>query len=126
MYSHDYDNSYHPAMPVVAIQVANLEKPNESVTLLALVDSGADATFIPAKHLRNLRIKSVRKARVRGIKGESYPVEMYMVKLTIGTCEFFGVRVIGDEQGEIILGRNVLNEAVLILNGLANIVQISR
>ncbi len=126
MYSRDYDSSYYPSMPVVEIQVASLEKPDEPVTLLALVDSGADATFIPENYLQTMQAKSIRKARVRGIRGGSYPVDMYLVQITIGAYKFFGVRVIGDEQGQAILGRNVLNEAVVTLDGLANIVQISQ
>ncbi|MEW5988680.1 MAG: retroviral-like aspartic protease family protein [Chloroflexota bacterium] len=126
MYSHDYNSNYHPPMPVVEIWVSSLENPGEGVALTALVDSGSDTTFIPITHLQTLKAERVRKARVRGIRGGSYSVDMYMVKIVIGPYELFGVRAVGDKQGEVILGRNVLNELIVTLNGLAHEVVLSR
>ena len=47
-----------------------------------------------------------------------------MIKIEIGPYEFFGTRVIGDEQNRTILGRNVLNQLLVTLNGLANTLEI--
>lgn len=51
--------------------------------------------------------------------------EEYVVR-SPGSYEFFGVRVAGDKQGQTILGRNVLNETIVTLNGLANVVMVER
>lgn len=125
-YSHEYDPTYHPAMPVVEIQVISLEDPTQTASLVAIVDSGADITFVPVQVLRRLSVESLRRVSVKGIDGLSYTVDMYLVKLIIGSYEFFGVRVVGDEQNQTILGRNVLNELVVTLNGLAHVVEVSQ
>ncbi len=126
MYTHDYDTMYYPAMPIVEVVIANPENPKKAISLSALVDSGADTTFIAESHLQALGLEPVRLARVRGIWGGSYAVAMYSVRLTIGSYAFFGVRVAGDKQGQTILGRNVLNETIVTLNGLANVVTIEQ
>ena len=126
MYQSEYDTSYDPAMPVVEIEISNLDEPSQSVKLLALVDSGADITFIPEKHLKAVKAESVRKGNVRGIWGNSQPADIYMIKMAIGPYEFFGVRVVGDKRGQTILGRNILNEVIVTLNGLANVVELSQ
>ena len=125
MYSHHYDSSYLPAMPVVDIEVINIEDDSQHVKLKAIVDSGADGTFIPESHLRNLNIESVRKAQVRGVSGFASSVEIYMVKLKVGRYELHGIRVVGDKQNQTIIGRNVLNQLVVTLNGLAEVVEIT-
>lgn len=126
MYSYEYDRAYHPPMPVVEIQISAIEKPGITITVEALVDSGSDGTFLPEKALKALGAMTVREGWVSGIQGIRYRAQIYMVKVDIGSYEFFGTRVIGDGQGRAILGRNVLNQLAVNLNGLANIVEISQ
>ncbi len=126
MHSYEYNRTYQPPMPIVEIQISTFENPESIITLEAIVDSGSDGTFLPAHALKNLGATSVRQGWVSGIQGIRYQAEIYMVKLTIGSYEFFGTRVIGDKQGRTILGRNILNQLAVNLNGLANIVEISQ
>jgi len=118
--------TYYPPAPVVEIQINGIGNPATIVTLEALVDSGSDGTFIPESVLRDLGAESVREGWVSGIQGTRYRVQIYMVQLKIGIYELFGIRVIGDMQGRAILGRNVLNQLAVNLNGLANVVEISQ
>ena len=126
MYSHEYDRTYHPPMPVVEIQVGSYENPGKLVAIEAIVDSGSDGTFLPEKLLHDLGAESVREAWVSGIHGIRHRGNVYMVKLMIGPYEFFGTRAVGDIQGRAILGRNILNQSIVNLNGLANSVEISQ
>lgn len=126
MISFEYDRSYAPPMPVAQIRVKNLEDPDKIVVLEAIIDSGADTTFIPLRVLQELGIRQpVREAFLHGIGGFSYPVNVYMLKIEIGPHEFFGTRVVGDEQNRTILGRNVINQLLVTLNGLAHTLEIS-
>lgn len=127
MYSHEYNSrDYHPPMPVVEIRISALEEPDEQITMEALLDSGSDGTFLPEKLLRRLGAESVREAWVRGIGDVRYQASMYVARIEIGQYAFFGVRVIGDKQGRAILGRDVLNQLVVTLNGLANTLDITQ
>lgn len=113
-------------MPVVEIQISALEKPDEQFTLEALIDSGSDGTFLPENVLRRLGSESVREAWVSGIGDIRYRAKMYITKVEIGPYEFWGARVVGDKQGRAILGRDILNQLVVTLNGLANTVDITQ
>ena len=68
MYSHEYDRTYHPPMPVVEIQVSSFENPGKLLSAEAIVDSGADGTFLPEKLLHSLGAVSVREVLVSGIQ----------------------------------------------------------
>jgi hypothetical protein len=57
--------------------------------------------------------------------GESQVADIYLVSLRIGSHLLGAVRVVAGLEGEeIILGRNVLNQLVVTLNGLASTVEI--
>lgn len=126
MHSYEYNRNYHPPMPIVAVEISTFENPETTITLEAIVDSGSDGTFLPEQTLKKLGAMSVRQGWVSGIQGVRYQAEIYMVKLAIGSYEFFGTRAIGDKQGRTILGRDILNQLDINLNGLANITEISQ
>ena len=63
---------------------------------------------------------------MRGVSGVGMPVELFLVALEIGSITIKGVRVIGDRHNnEFIIGRNVLNQLIVTLNGLAGEVDIA-
>ena len=63
---------------------------------------------------------------MRGVSGVGLPVELFLVALEIGSITIKGVRVIGDRYNhEFIIGRNVLNQLIVTLNGLAGEVELS-
>ena len=54
------------------------------------------------------------------------PVHLYVVSLQVGDFRQAVMRVVGGaECEEAILGRDVLNQLIVILNGLASVVEIS-
>ena len=113
-YSHDY----FPPAPVVRIR---LGYPGENLTvgpLMALIDTGADGTLIPLTHLDALAAPFVDHVRIRSHWGEWESVELFTVDLEIDGIRLPAIEVVGDPSGdEIVLGRNVLNSMVLLLDG---------
>ena len=127
MYIQDYDPTYFPAFPVAEIGINKVEdRPEQEVILTALVDSGSDGTIIPFEYLKAIGAEYVNSGFIRGVTGARNSVDIYAIKLRIGTYKLSSVRVVADEQNhETILGRNVLNHFVVTLNGLASITEIS-
>ena len=85
LYSHPYNSKdFQPAMPVV--EVALLFRGTEEVAaqVLAIVDSGADATLLPIESLRTARARYYRTWQLRGITGQAMPVDLYAVTLRLG------------------------------------------
>lgn len=113
-----YDDAYIPPVPVLVIRLA---APGEAPTVgpfSAVIDTGADGTLVPTEYLEQVEAIGVAEAILHGILGESREVHLYEVDLHINTLALPGVLVAGYDQGqEIILGRNVLNKLVLLLDG---------
>lgn len=122
----DYDIHYYPAMPVVEVEVKQVGQ-DGGERVVALVDSGADATLIPLKVLQQLKVEQTGWSNMRGVSGISYRVPMYIAALKIGVIDIFGIRAIGDRQNQdMIIGRDVLNQLIVTLNGLAQVVELSQ
>ncbi|MBK8989822.1 MAG: hypothetical protein IPM39_27805 [Chloroflexi bacterium] len=126
--SSHYDNQqYDPAAPVVEVGVAKPGSSEPAVHLLALIDSGADATMFPIDALQAAGGRYVGRRQMRGITGRPIIVETYLVKLCIGPFEFPGVEAVAmAPNSEALIGRDVLNLMVVTLNGLAHVVELSQ
>ncbi len=121
-----YSQDYHPPMPVIEIELSAPGRTRTEKLSMALIDSGSDGTLIPEDMLEKVGARCVGDARIRGISGDSYPVAIYLASLRIGPCTMSAVRVVAaPEDAEIILGRNVLNQLVVTLDGIAGVTQVA-
>ena len=121
-----YDSHYLPPAPSVEIW---LGAPGESLTSglhQALVDTGADMSLIPAKHIRPLQAVPDDYRYLRSQWGERKRVAIYSLDIGIGNLRLPSVEVVADEYGdEIILGRNLLNKLRMTLDGPNRALEIS-
>jgi predicted aspartyl protease len=99
IYSFDYDMSYFPAIPVVEVEIRQMND-MPGVSLRAIVDSGADATIIPIQYLEQIQAHKGDKAWLRGTAQNRIRVELYWVWLHIGGHRPLYIEVVGDTQGE--------------------------
>lgn len=61
------------------------------------------------------------------MSGVRYPADIYEVTLRIGAYDLPKVRAVADPSNqETILGRDVLNQLIVTLNGLAQVTEIAR
>lgn len=121
--SFPYDYDFHPPAPVVEVTVRWKER---HVTLSALVDSGADASMLPVNVLREIGAEFVETRRVLGISGVARTADLYTVILRIGPHEVAGIRVISRQpNSEAIIGRDMLNQLIVVLDGIGGIVEVS-
>lgn len=120
-----YDNDYFPPAPRVDLYLA---APGVSFTigpLKALVDTGADATLIPSHVIESLDLQIDNRKYLRSQWGERRRVDVYLLDVGIANFRFPAIEIIADEQSaEAIVGRNVLNRLVLLLNGPKQILEI--
>ncbi|MCA9922425.1 MAG: hypothetical protein KC421_08635 [Anaerolineales bacterium] len=120
-----YDESFDPAMPVVELQLAALETGITSKTIKAMVDSGSDGSMMPIDALEEVGALSVGTAVMSGIWGNRQRVNIYYLSVRIGEHMIRGVRVAGIPTGmDALVGRNLLNQIVMTLNGPANSLEI--
>ncbi|MBS1252075.1 MAG: hypothetical protein MAG451_01111 [Anaerolineales bacterium] len=119
-----FDTTYDPAMPVCDV-VLTAPPTGRNVELTAIIDTGADGTMIPVEHLQQIGARRAFEAGLRSQWGERRTVFLYLVDLQIAELTLPGIYVVGDELGdEVVLGRNVLNELRLLLDGPAALTQL--
>lgn len=121
-YSHSYDSkAYTPAMPVVDITLLSLVTGTATVTLVAVVDTGADATMLPIDVLGAAGALFLQSRRLFGVIGPSQQVDTYLTTIQLGAHTIHGVHAVAVPVGsEAIIGRDVLNELEIKLNGPAH------
>src|SRR3989337_2474490 len=114
-----YDTLHDPSMPVCSVRLATILT-GRHMELTAIIDTGADSTIVPIRHLQQIGARRAFEARLRSQWGEARTVFLYLVDLQLGEITLPGVYVVGDDLGqELVLGRNVLNRLRLLLDGPA-------
>ncbi|MBN1659448.1 MAG: hypothetical protein JXA93_13675 [Anaerolineae bacterium] len=90
------------------------------------MDTGADGTLVPQYYLDGIGARPVMETGLCSQWGERRVVYLYLVSVRIGDIELPGTYVVGDEQSdEIVIGRNVLNELKIWLDGPQAVSRIS-
>lgn len=119
MITFPYNTQYEPAVPVCEVTLINTDL-DQQVLLSGVVDTGADATLVPVKHLQTIGAHRVFEAGLRSQWGERRTIFMYLVDVRISDVTLPGVYVVGDDMGnEMVIGRDVLNRLRLTLDGPA-------
>lgn len=92
------------------IEIANPVKPTRKIALEALVDTGATYTWIPAKFLKTLRIKSVETRRVKIADGRVLDRKMGIIDIWVKGKRTPTWVLFGDNNTDPLLGAVTLEE----------------
>ena len=115
---HAYDTAYPLPFPSFPLKIRQVEGSQSTDTVQALVDTGADGTLVPVSLLITIGAEEIYTTRMRSHWGEWRAVKIYLVDLEIEGALFSGIEVIADSVGDtVLLGRNILNKLVLLLDG---------
>jgi predicted aspartyl protease len=114
---YSYSKDFSPPAPAVEISVsAPLSKDMTSLT--ALIDSGADITVIPERIISQLRMRRVDSTLASGFGKGVIEATVYAAILSIdGVLKPRIYRVLGWREDYILLGRDLLNQVIAVLNG---------
>lgn len=117
---HPYAQAYGLPFPQLPVVVIHPESNVRAASVPGLVDTGADATLVPTAQLRAIGAEEIYRASLRSHWGESRPAVVYLVDLQVAGYNLPGIEVIADEHSDaLLLGRNVLNRLILLLDGPA-------
>lgn len=116
-----YDKSYEPAAPIVTVVIRRAKE----LTLPALLDTGADCSIFPVNLLRRIGATYLETRNMVNPTGYAQTVNLYLVEVQIGSYKIPGVRAVGLKTTEAILGRDVLNQLIITLDGIAGTTEIS-
>lgn len=112
-----------PAAPLIQVRLSSPEeKPSVTLSCTAFLDSGADCTLVPFDLL--IKVNAViagSKETILGTSKGNAIVIPYFVNLSFDRFVYQTVRVRGcpseDIGGIILIGRDLINNFVLELNG---------
>lgn len=122
-----YSNTYFPPAPVFQVKIAVPGESPRGSFQTALIDTGADGTFVPTKFLEKLELPIIHLTNVRSHLGDRlHRVSVHKVDLILfETILLPNIEVVSDDWGSnIIIGRNVLNKIKIHLDGPNQIVKI--
>lgn len=121
-----YATSKFPPAPILNIALSAPGEGAQTELAPALIDTGSDFTLVPEKWLRGLDAPRSRPARVRGLWSSYHEVTLFLIDIHLEIGILPGIEVVrvmkSDglfENEEIVLGRNVLNMLILLLEGPA-------
>lgn len=126
IYTYLFDDGHSPAMPVMDVTLVDPGTGNRLETIPALVDTGADGTMVPEDLLEKLGAVSIGHGRLRWLWEETRSVRLYLIRIEIGPHIIRSVHVAAVPTGtEFILGRNLLNQLVFMVDGPAGVIELS-
>jgi hypothetical protein len=115
-----------PPAPYTLVTAARLDGTVFAADLPAKVDSGAAQTIIPTALVERLGLKEVARHEFEGLGGVRVTLSIVRVHLTIRGCPTLEVNAAAsDGEPYILLGRDVLNQFLVVLDGPNGKLQIS-
>lgn len=122
-----YDTTYFPPAPVLPVTVGAPDTGTGLGPFNALIDTGADGTFVPSDIVVQLGVPVEYNTNIRGHVGATvHRAGVHVVDLRIGDIVLPGCEVVGDDWGTaIIVGRNVLNRLEIHLLGRALVTEVT-
>lgn len=122
-----YDMSFRPPAPVVEISLSqpSSQDATQVVSVRGLIDSGADITVVPQWVINQLKLYPVDEVLVAGYIGEATQAWLYSVAVAIAEFGSRIIRVVGSPNSPtILIGRDVINEWTLLLDGRQQVFKI--
>lgn len=114
----EYDAThFSPPAPIARVSLVHPNTGQAVDDVPMLLDTGADVTLVPAETLRTLGIEPLPEAyTLEGFNGTPVTVASAYLRLRFLDRTFRG-RFLVIDQGIGIIGRNLLNHLVLLLDG---------
>ncbi len=122
-----YSREFTPPAPVLPVNLAIPAETPKTGTFAALVDTGADGTFVPTAILEELDLPVLYMTNVRSHLGEKlHRVSVHIADIILfDTIRLPNIEVVSDDWGNrIIIGRNVLNMLRLHLDGPREVMKV--
>jgi predicted aspartyl protease len=112
-----YNQQQQPPAPFVYVTVHTPDGTRISERYPALVDSGAAITVIPTEIAEQLLLLKYSEVALADWMDVTITVSAYWVNLTVHEMSVNGVKVVAAQVPYLILGRDVLNQFHITLDG---------
>jgi hypothetical protein len=115
--TYSYDQTLNPPAPVLRISVRNVYTGQEVNNIFALIDSGADLSTIPKLLATRLHLIPHDFVQSYDYEGKSHgELPVYYLTFSFDTFSF-NVEPTATDADCILIGRDILNQIRLLLDG---------
>jgi predicted aspartyl protease len=113
-----YSDEFVTPAPFVHLFLANPSDGTTTEAFPAQIDSGADRSVIPSALIEQLHLQPMRKLPVAGLGSDVQHLDTYFVAAQIRGAKPRSLEVIAvDHEPFVLLGRDLLNEFRITLDG---------
>lgn len=112
-----YSTNFEPPALCLDVTIGNVLNRRKRRTLYALLDTGADITAIPSECIELLGLYKIDRLRLETVEGTASIIYTYAVRFTLGDLVLPRLEVILTGLDMVIVGRDVLNQLYLRLDG---------
>lgn len=123
---YSYNRQVEPPGPLINVIVRSEEEQTLFAKSPALLDYGADRSVITAEIFEALQPDRVGAIYIENFLGEGSAQRLYAVNIEFHGWTFLHVPVLVGANGYIILGRDLLNQFDIRLNGIDGKLEILR
>ena len=113
-----YNSALNPPAPFLSVEISALIG-TQAQSIPAKIDTGADITAIPTQVIDQLGLTPAGEIKVEGYDGRSSTSYYYDIILQIDRLKLTGLAAIPLHEEYALLGRDVLNQLQLLLDGPA-------
>jgi len=123
--TYDYNSVYLLAAPFVQVGVSGDSIDAEPILVNVQIDTGADASMMPVAVLESTGALFESTRYARDFSGKTHLVDLYSVTVSLAGQTFYLQVIAQENTDEGIIGRDILNNLVVTLNGPANTTEIA-
>ncbi len=112
-----YNESENPPAPYFPVRVAHPVNRDQSIDLLAKIDTGSDITCIPESLIAQLVLDKWGEIEVMGFEARSTSVPLYAIYLELPSGKRGYLNALAFSADHVLLGRDVINLLHLVFDG---------
>jgi predicted aspartyl protease len=113
----EYSRDFDPPAPFMNIIITASKDSEPRRSVGALLDTGAEVSVIPLQIVHELELSPYAEMIIEAFDGRRQRVNLYAVTLEVADTCLSSVRAVAYPTSYAILGRDVLNLFLTILNG---------
>ena len=114
---YSYSKAYRPPAPSLDIEIIHPNRPEVSVEMRGKNDTGGDITTIPTTILSQLQIPPAREVLAIGYDGTESRQRTHLVHLDLVGSRCAYLEVMATSGDQVLIGRDLLNQWIVTLNG---------